>query len=77
LLDGAVRAVQNRRRLGSCRCLTTEAKAELQNYVERSYLLGRIGRPSDIAGIAIYLASDEAAWTSGAIFAVDGGYTAG
>jgi NAD(P)-dependent dehydrogenase (short-subunit alcohol dehydrogenase family) len=49
----------------------------LQNYVERSYPLGRIGRPSDIAGIAIYLASDEAAWTSGAIFAVDGGYTSG
>ncbi|WP_352921040.1 SDR family oxidoreductase [Mesorhizobium sp. M1182] len=35
------------------------------------------GRTSDLAGIAVYLASDEAAWTSGGIFAVDGGYTAG
>jgi len=25
----------------------------------------------------VYLASDEAAWTSGGIFSVDGGYTAG
>ena len=57
--------------------LPEAAKAELQAYVQRSYPLGRIGRPEDIAGIAVYLASDEAAWTSGGIFAVDGGYTAG
>ncbi len=37
----------------------------------------RIGQTSDLAGIAVYLASDEAAWTSGGIFAIDGGYTAG
>ncbi|RUX00564.1 MULTISPECIES: SDR family oxidoreductase [unclassified Mesorhizobium] len=57
--------------------LPVEAKAELKAYVERSYPLGRIGRPDDLAGMAVYLASDEAAWTSGAIFAIDGGYTAG
>ncbi|TIU52381.1 MAG: SDR family oxidoreductase [Mesorhizobium sp.] len=57
--------------------LPVEAKAELKAYVERSYPLGRIGRPDALAGMAVYLASDEAAWTSGAIFAIDGGYTAG
>ena len=57
--------------------LPAEAQAELKAYVERSYPLGRIGRPSDIAGMAVHLASEEAAWTSGGIFAVDGGYTAG
>ncbi|TGT43960.1 SDR family oxidoreductase [Mesorhizobium sp. M8A.F.Ca.ET.165.01.1.1] len=57
--------------------LPVEAKAELKAYVERSYPLGRIGRPDDLAGMAVYLASDEAAWTSGAIFIIDGGYTAG
>ncbi|TGV53116.1 SDR family oxidoreductase, partial [Mesorhizobium sp. M00.F.Ca.ET.149.01.1.1] len=57
--------------------LPAEAQAELKAYVERSYPLGRIGRPSDVAGMAVHLASDEAAWTSGGIFAVDGGYTAG
>lgn len=57
--------------------LPAEAQAELNAYVERSYPLGRIGRPSDVAGMAVHLASDEAAWTSGGIFAVDGGYTAG
>ncbi|RUT91796.1 SDR family oxidoreductase [Mesorhizobium sp. USDA-HM6] len=57
--------------------LPQQAQDDLATYVERSYPLGRIGRPNDIAGMAVYLASDEAAWTSGAIFAVDGGYTAG
>ena len=57
--------------------LPIEAQAELKAYVERSYPLGRIGRPDDLAGMAVYLASSEAAWTSGAVFAVDGGYTAG
>jgi NAD(P)-dependent dehydrogenase (short-subunit alcohol dehydrogenase family) len=57
--------------------LPAEAQAELNAYVERSYPLGRIGRPADVAGMAVHLASDEAAWTSGGILAVDGGYTAG
>ncbi|CAN7437960.1 SDR family NAD(P)-dependent oxidoreductase [Mesorhizobium caraganae] len=57
--------------------LPAAAQAELKTYVERSYPLGRIGQTRDLTGIAVYLASDEAAWTSGGIFAVDGGYTAG
>lgn len=57
--------------------LPEAAKAELKAYVERSYPLGRIGKAEDIAGMAVHLASDESAWTSGAILAVDGGYTAG
>lgn len=57
--------------------LPAAAQAELKAYVERSYPLGRIGQTKDLAGIAVYLASDEAAWTSGGIFAIDGGFTAG
>jgi NAD(P)-dependent dehydrogenase (short-subunit alcohol dehydrogenase family) len=41
------------------------------------YPLGRIGEPEDVAGAALFLASDEAAWISGAILPVDGGLTAG
>ena len=44
---------------------------------EKQHPLGRIGEPEDIAGIAVYLASRAAAWTSGHIFAVDGGYAVG
>jgi NAD(P)-dependent dehydrogenase (short-subunit alcohol dehydrogenase family) len=39
--------------------------------------LGRIGEPADIAGIAVFLASDEAAWITGQTFVVDGGYLVG
>ncbi|MCA1737424.1 MAG: glucose 1-dehydrogenase [Actinobacteria bacterium] len=45
--------------------------------VARWYPLGRIGDPEDVAGAALFLASDEAAWISGAVLPVDGGLTAG
>jgi len=38
--------------------------------------VGRLGQPEDIAWAAVYLASDEAAWVTGAMLAVDGGTTA-
>jgi NAD(P)-dependent dehydrogenase (short-subunit alcohol dehydrogenase family) len=37
---------------------------------------GRFGQPEDIVYMALYLASDEATWTNGAILSVDGGITA-
>lgn len=36
--------------------------------------LGRYGTPEDIAGLALYLASDEAGWVTGSSYAIDGGY---
>ena len=38
--------------------------------------IGRLGRPEDIAGLAVYLASDESSWVTGAALPVDGGYLA-
>ena len=38
--------------------------------------IGRLGKPEDIAGLAVYLASDESSWVTGAVFPVDGGYLA-
>jgi NAD(P)-dependent dehydrogenase (short-subunit alcohol dehydrogenase family) len=38
--------------------------------------IGRLGRPEDIAGLAVYLASDESSWVTGTILPVDGGYLA-
>jgi 3-oxoacyl-[acyl-carrier protein] reductase len=35
--------------------------------------LGRLGQPADIAAAAVYLASDEAAWITGATLHVNGG----
>ena len=37
--------------------------------------LGRFGAPEDIVYLALYLASDEASWTTGAVMLADGGVT--
>jgi glucose 1-dehydrogenase len=37
--------------------------------------LGRLGQPEDVAGLAVFLASDEAAYVTGSTYFVDGGLT--
>jgi glucose 1-dehydrogenase len=35
--------------------------------------LGRLGRPEEVAGLAVLLASDEGGYTTGSTYVVDGG----
>jgi NAD(P)-dependent dehydrogenase (short-subunit alcohol dehydrogenase family) len=44
--------------------------------VERRIPLGRVGRPEDVTGAVLYLASDAAALVTGTSLLVDGGWTA-
>ena len=37
--------------------------------------MGRLGRPEEIAMLAVYLASDESAFTTGTVNVIDGGWT--
>ncbi|EKD54720.1 MAG: hypothetical protein ACD_60C00054G0004 [uncultured bacterium] len=37
--------------------------------------IGRLGKPEEIAALAVYLASDEAAFTTGSIHVIDGGWS--
>ena len=39
--------------------------------------MGRIGRPEEIAALAVYLGSDESAYTTGQAHVIDGGWAAG
>jgi dihydroanticapsin dehydrogenase len=38
--------------------------------------LGRMGRPEDVAQLALFLASEESSWLTGAALPLDGGLTA-
>jgi 2-keto-3-deoxy-L-fuconate dehydrogenase len=38
--------------------------------------MGRLGKPAEIAALAVYLASDESAFTTGQVHIIDGGWAA-
>ena len=50
------------------------AESEMRKQVEAQTPLGRIGQPRDIAGAAVFLASDDSAWITGETFVISGGY---
>ncbi|KXL48314.1 hypothetical protein M433DRAFT_75312 [Acidomyces richmondensis BFW] len=49
------------------------ADPEKKRYMEGRIPLGRLGKPTDLAGPAVFLASDLSAYVSGAQLLVDGG----
>jgi meso-butanediol dehydrogenase / (S,S)-butanediol dehydrogenase / diacetyl reductase len=53
------------------------ANPEVFERLNKWYPLGRVGEPEDVAGAALFLASDDAAWITGTVLPVDGGLTAG
>ena len=46
---------------------------EARRRVVSTFPLGRLGTPEDVAGAALFLASDDAAWVTGSWLTVDGG----
>jgi 2-keto-3-deoxy-L-fuconate dehydrogenase len=52
-----------------------DPEAVRRSFVERQPM-GRLGQPSEIAELALYLASDESAFTTGAVHVIDGGWSA-
>lgn len=53
---------------------TGDYDSALQAFVARQPM-GRTGKPSEIAALALYLASDESTFTTGQPFVIDGGWS--
>jgi meso-butanediol dehydrogenase/(S,S)-butanediol dehydrogenase/diacetyl reductase len=52
------------------------AAPEVRDALVSQNLVPRLGTPADVVGLAVFLASDEAGYITGADFVVDGGLTA-
>lgn len=50
-----------------------DADPTLEATFLRGIPMGRLGRPEDVQGLAIFLASDASAWITGALIPLDGG----
>lgn len=50
--------------------------ARARRELERIRPLDRLGEPEEIASAILYLASEDAAYATGSVFSIDGGYTA-
>lgn len=51
-----------------------DPKQALANFIARQPM-GRLGNPDEVAALAVYLASDEASFTTGQIHIIDGGWS--
>jgi 2-keto-3-deoxy-L-fuconate dehydrogenase len=75
ICPGTVDSPSLRARVRAQAGATGQEEAAVLAQFEARQPMGRLGRPGEIAALAVYLASDESAFTTGTISIVDGGWT--
>ena len=53
--------------------MTEEQYAAFLEHSKETHPLGRVGQPSEIAELILFLASERASWITGATYSIDGG----
>ena len=56
-------------RRGDCAAVEADGRFEIESLVP----MGRLGDPAEIAGLALYLASDASSYMTGSLIVIDGG----
>ncbi|HEY1940677.1 MAG TPA: SDR family oxidoreductase [Roseiarcus sp.] len=74
ICPGTVESPSLDQRIATLSAQSNQPLEEVRNAFVGRQPMGRLGKPQEIAALALYLASDESAFTTGQIHLVDGGF---
>jgi 2-keto-3-deoxy-L-fuconate dehydrogenase len=75
ICPGTVESPSLRERVRAQAAASGTSESEVLAAFQARQPMGRLGQPDEIAALAVYLASDESAFTTGAVLVIDGGWT--
>jgi 2-keto-3-deoxy-L-fuconate dehydrogenase len=75
ICPGTIESPSLRDRIGAQAQASGKSRGEVEAMFVSRQPMGRLGRPDEIAALAVYLASDESAFTTGTTQVIDGGWS--
>jgi 2-keto-3-deoxy-L-fuconate dehydrogenase len=75
ICPGTVESPSLRERIRAQAAANGQQEAEVLAAFQARQPMGRLGLPEEVAMLAVYLGSDESAFTTGAVHVIDGGWT--
>jgi 2-keto-3-deoxy-L-fuconate dehydrogenase len=75
ICPGTIESPSLRDRIGAQAQASSKSTAEIEAMFVSRQPMGRLGRADEIAALAVYLASEESAFTTGATHVIDGGWS--
>lgn len=73
ICPGTVKSPSLQKRIIAQAAQTGKTVGEVWSLYEERQPMGRVGSPEEIAALAVYIASDESEYTTGAVHVIDGG----